>query len=303
MKYLSSCLSPFFETVRLSALGHLCMAWRRRLTVGSATLLGSSVLFASVQQTMAAREPWETGQTADNILQSPEWPESFPLTARHLARADESPDTRFYAQPRIVHHIDDDAISMIKELYKKELPRGGAVLDLMSSWTSHLATGAGEDAADGYFSRVSAVGMNADELAKNPALHDFNVIDLNATPKLAQYGDQTFDAIFCSVSVDYLSRPLDVFAELHRVLKPDGLAIFTWSNRMFPTKAISAWRLASEPARLWICGSYFRYSVNEGWSAPEGRDLSPHPGRSDPVYVVSARKRAPPGAAADKAEL
>ena len=133
------------------------------------------IFFASVQQTMAAREPWETGQDADSILQAPVWPASFPLTAQHLSRADETPDTRFYSQPRIVHHIDDAAIDTLKGLYRKELPRGGCVLDLMSSWTSHLATGAGESTADGYFSRVSAVGMNADELAKNAALHDFNV--------------------------------------------------------------------------------------------------------------------------------
>ena len=74
---------------------------------------------------------------------------------------------------------------------------------------------------------------------------------------------------------------------------------------MFPTKAITAWREASEPARLWICGSYFHYSVPGGFTPPKGQDLSPHPGRSDPVYAVSARKVAVAAAAADadKTEL
>ena len=89
-----------------------------------------------------------------------------------------------------------------------------------------------------------------------------------------------------------LSDPLAVFGEIRRVLKPGGQAVFTWSNRMFPTKAIAAWRLASEPARLWICGSYFHYAG--GFTPPEGADISPYPGRSDPVYVVSARRKGGP---------
>lgn len=260
-----------------------------RLGKASGGVLGIGCLSAVFfQSAMAAREPWETGQSAGSVLINPAWPADFPLSAAHLARIDETADTQFYSQPRMVHHIDDHAIATLKQHYREALPAGGAVLDLMSSWTSHLATGAGESASDGHFSRVSAVGMNAAELEQNPALHDFHVLDLNAKPTLSVYADESFDAVFCSVSVDYLSEPLAVFGEIRRVLKPGGLALFTWSNRMFPTKAISAWRLASEPARLWICGCYFHYAG--GFDAPEGRDLSPHPGRSDPVYAVSARK-------------
>ena len=58
---------------------------------------------------------------------------------------------------------------------------------------------------------------------------------------------------------------------------------------MFPTKAIAAWRAASEPERLWICGSYFHFTG--GFDPPQGRDISPYPSRSDPVYVVQARKQ------------
>jgi hypothetical protein len=259
--------------------------------IGKATggILGAGCLSAVLlQSAMAAREPWETGLSADRILLSPTWPSDFPLSSAHLSRVDETADTHFYGDPRMVHHIDDHAIAALKRHYMEALPPGGAVLDLMSSWTSHLATGAGESASDGHFSRVSAVGMNAAELEANPALHDFHVLDLNASPTLSVYADASFDAVFCSVSVDYLRSPLAVFREIQRVLKPGGVAIFTWSNRMFPTKAISAWRLASEPARLWICGCYFHYAG--GFDAPVGRDLSPNPGQSDPVYAVSARK-------------
>jgi len=114
------------------------------------------------------------------------------------------------------------------------------------------------------------------------------VHDLNASPHLYMLEDETFDAVICSVSVDSLADPLAVLREIRRVLKPDGLAVFTWSNRMFPTKAINAWRRASEPARLWICGSYFHYAG--GFTAPVGEDLSPYPGRADPLYAVSAQK-------------
>ena len=236
------------------------------------------------------KEPWETGQPAALVLDAPEWPASFPLNAEHLSRIDQSPDTRFYAEPRLVQHIDEGAIATLGRHYAEVLPKGGTILDLMSSWTSHLATGRGQQRSDGYFGRVSAVGMHEAELGQNPALHDYHVHDLNAQPHLSMYPDGTFDAVFCSVSVDYLADPLPVFREIHRVLKPGGLALFTWSNRMFPTKAIKAWREASEPARLWICGCYFHYSVVDGWTAPAGVDLSPNPGRSDPVYAVSARK-------------
>ncbi|EOD26472.1 hypothetical protein EMIHUDRAFT_205525 [Emiliania huxleyi CCMP1516] len=231
--------------------------------------------------------PWETGLSAAEVLSSPAWPAAFPLTATHLARLDETPDTRFYARPRInVQHVDESAIAALQELYAQELPRGGAVLDLMSSWTSHLAEGRGRDRADGHFARVSGLGAHAEELRANPALHDYHAHDINADPRLPMYADESFDAVVCSVSVDYLADPLPVFREIHRVLKPGGPALFTWSNRMFPTKAIAAWREASEPARLWICGAYFHYSVPGGFTPPEGVDLSPHAGRSDPVYAL-----------------
>ena len=176
-------------------------------------------------------ELWETGKTAATILEAPEWPEAFPLTAKHLERLDEAPDTQFYSQPRVnVQHIDAYAVSTLGTLYKEVLPKGGAILDLMSSWTSHLEEAAGHDKSDGHYSRVSAVGIHNEELRMNPALHDYHVHDLNAQPNLSMYGDATFDAVFCSVSVDYLVNPLPVFREIHRVLKPDGLALFTWSK-------------------------------------------------------------------------
>lgn len=38
------------------------------------------------------------------------------------------------------------------------------------------------------------------------------------------------------MSVDYLTKPIEVFQEMHRCLKPGGVAIMSFSNRCFPTK-------------------------------------------------------------------
>jgi len=255
------------------------------MSAGLCICVGGALLLPGMQ---AAKAVWETGRSAADVLHEPKWPPAFPLDAKDMSRLDETSDALFYSQPRFVQHIDEYAVKTLNRHYREVLPKGGAVLDLMSSWTSHLATGAGAEKSDGWFARLSAVGMNEAELARNPGLHDYHVADLNEKPSLAMYADNSFDAVFCSVSVDYLSQPLVVFSEIRRVLRPGGLVVFTWSNRMFPTKAINAWRLASEPARLYICGAYIHYTG--GFSAPEGVDLSPYPGRTDPVYAVSARK-------------
>ena len=252
-------------------------------------LLAGSFVAAAAGIMSKQKEPWDTELPAASVLLAPAWPENFPLTEVHLKRIDESDDGQFYFHPRLVQHIDEAAIERLGKYYAEILPKGGEVLDLMSSWTSHLAEGAGRDKSEGHFKRVSALGMHMDELGKNPALHDFYAHDLNKDPRLFMYPDASFDAVFCSVSVDYLARPLEVFNEIGRILRPGGLAVFTWSNRMFPTKAITAWREASEPGRLWICGCYFHF-CRPVFSAPEGFDISPNPGRTDPVYAVTARK-------------
>ena len=266
----------------------------RRLLAAFGCTVGG--VFA-VRSSMAAQQPWSSSKDANTILKEPAWPETFPLSPEHFRRIDETSDGDFYAEPRMVHHIDEHAIATLKRLYGKMLPQGGVVVDLMSSWTSHLSDGKGANKADGHFAKLIAIGMNELELQANPAAHEYHVADLNVDPSLAMLKDSSVDAVFCSVSVDYLTQPLEVFAEIKRVLKPGGLAVFTWSNRMFPQKAIHAWRAASEPERLWICGSYFHYTG--GFSPPTGQDVSPYPGRSDPVYFVHARKEA----TAAKAEL
>ena len=146
---------------------------------------------------MNAEQPWtRAGASASTILVDPEWPAHFPLTAEHLRRIDESRDTQFYAQPRIgVHHIDEQAQKALQAYYRRMLPKGGAVLDLMSSWTSHLAEGAGANREDGHFARLSITGISEPELRANPGAHDYHAHDINQTPSLAHYEDDSFDAV------------------------------------------------------------------------------------------------------------
>ena len=189
-------------------------------------------------------------------------------------RADPSPDPDFYAPDRFVTHIDDGAIAAVGALYR-ELGVRGEVLDLMSSWVSHLP-----DAPD----QLTVLGMNARELAANPQASAAVVHDLNADPHLP-FGDAAFDAALCAVSVDYLVRPVEVFAEVVRVVRPGGVFVCTFSNRLFPTKAIRGWLAASEEERPAIVAAYFRQSG--GWEEPTAM-RRPTPRWGDPLWAVWA---------------
>ena len=141
-----------------------------------------------------------------------EYPDENPLTPEAFARADESPDTIFYQDSRFVTHIDDGAIGAITAYYADSIKPGSDLLDLCSSWISHLP-------ADLTLGRVAGLGMNAAELGRNERLGEYVVQDLNANPILP-FEDASFDVVTNVVSVDYLTRPLEVFKEMHRVLRP-----------------------------------------------------------------------------------
>jgi len=222
------------------------------------------------------------------VLETAEFPDTWPYTQFDLARYDETDDAGFYTDPRFVTHIDDEAIKSLTKYYETALPPSGtedaAVLDICSSWISHYPKGYSAG-------KIVGLGMNAEELARNPVLSSYDVVDLNKDPKLP-YDDNSFDVVTNAVSVDYLTKPKEVFAEMQRVLKPGGRAIMSFSNRCFPTKVISIWSSTGDADHVWIVGSYFHYT--EGFGKPQSEEIT-NPklrGKVDPMYVVTAVKEA-----------
>ena len=204
--------------------------------------------------------------------------DGFPAGA--FQRLDETPDADFYAAPRMVTHIDDGAIAAVTGLYREYFPAGGAILDLMSSWVTHLPP-------EVSYRRVTGLGMNADELAANARLHAWVVHDLNVEPCLP-FADGEFDAAGCCVSIGYLVRPVEVLRDLARVLRPDSPLVITFSNRCFPTKVIALWEALDDAGHAQLVAHYLRAAG--GWSDLVGLDRSS--GTGDPLLAVVARRAA-----------
>jgi SAM-dependent methyltransferase len=192
-----------------------------------------------------------------------------------FSRLDPSPDAAFYAWPRLVTHIDDDAIAAVGALYE-ELDLTGRVLDLMGSWVSHFRRPP---------AHLTALGMNAQELAANAMAAEVVVHDLNRDPRLP-FDEGTFDSAVCCVSVDYLTDPIAVFSDLARVVVAGGLFVCTFSNRCFPTRAIRGWLAANDEQRGAIVAQYFRAST--GWGEPTTRRCTPPGWPGDPLFGVWA---------------
>ncbi len=222
----------------------------------------------------------------------------MPLAARETEflvdtafdRVDDNNDTDFYQRERLVHHLDANARQIINELYADKLQQGWRVLDLMSSWESHTP-------AELELS-LSGLGMNEAELKANPQLSDYTLHDLNEDTALP-YADESFDAVICTASVEYLTHPLQVFAEVKRILRPGGRFIVSFSNRWFPTKVIALWPEMHEFERIGLVMTYFRKSgwqgaVNSfscrGLQRPEGDPHFAQTQVSDPVYAVWGEK-------------
>jgi hypothetical protein len=208
-----------------------------------------------------------------------------------FSREDEALDCKFYSEPRFVQHIDDTAIEMVKNTYGRFLKDNMEVLDLMSSWQSHLP-------ANLSFSRLVGLGLNERELKKNSRLTERLVQDLNVNSKLP-FESNSFDVVVCTVSVEYLINPLAVFEEVSRLLRSDGYFVVTFSNRWFPTKAIKIWKKLHEFERMGMVLEYFirsggfknlqTYSIR-GLPRPHEDKYFPDLRYSDPVYAVWGQK-------------
>ena len=207
------------------------------------------------------------------------------LEPQQRVKLDESDDALFYSFPRFVTHVDEGFIQQLTDLYRQRLQPHTRIFDMMSSWVSHLPD-------ELTFEHVEGHGMNEEELAKNPRLDHYFVQNLNQNQMLP-LPDQSFDAVLNTVSVQYLQRPEAVFAEIYRILKPGGIAIFSFSNRMFYQKAIAAWREASEAQRVELVKQYFQAIPGFGnievitrpSSVPPFLQMLGIPG-GDPFYAV-----------------
>lgn len=206
------------------------------------------------------------------MADDPELPEGL------FERIDPSDDLAFYEQPRFVNHIDDATITALTGCYRERLAPGARVLDLMSSWVSHLP----EEVTYG---SVVGHGMNAAELAHNPRLDAWHVQDLNEDPRLP-WPDRSFDAVLIAVSIQYLTRPVQVLAELARMLAPGGEVIIATSHRCFPTKAIWAFRHLPPEERMRLIAFYLQRAG--GFVAPAFHDCSPE--GADPLWILTARR-------------
>src|SRR5215212_1733256 len=192
-------------------------------------------------------------------------------------RYDETPDEQFYSLPRLVTHIDDRAIAAVTQLYREHFPPDGAILDLMSSWVSHLPS-------EVMYGRVVGLGMNEVELKENV------VQDLNVNPTLP-FRDGEFDGVGCCVSIDYLTRPIEVLSEVGRVLKVGSPMIISFSNRCFPDKAVAIWHQLDDQGHMRLVEEYLREAGN--FENVRGLDRSPRRMFSDPLYAVIGESTGP----------
>ena len=206
-------------------------------------------------------------------------------------RKDERPDDRFYEKPRLIQHIDDTAIEMVRNTYGRFLNRGMRVLDLMSSWQSHIPPNI-------QLERLDGLGLNSEELKRNRQLSDYVVQDLNRN-KTLPYENNAFDVVLNTMSVEYLTDPIAIFREVARVLRPGGQFVVTFSNRWFPPKAIRVWEELHDFERMGLVSEYFMrsggftdintYSIR-GLPRPHDDKYFPEFRYSDPIYAVWGQK-------------
>lgn len=206
--------------------------------------------------------------------------DSLGLPRDAFTKEDPGDDAAFYAEPRLVTHIDDRAIAALTDFYRQALPAGGVILDLMSSWVSHLPP-------EVAYAQVIGHGMNGAELAANPRFTRWFTQDLNRDPKLP-LDDASLDAVTICVSVQYLEQPVAVLSEVARVLKPGGQIVIAFSNRCFPTKAVMIWRMLDEESHARLVELY----LDRAGFSDVGATMLLDGVTSDPLTVVTGRRQA-----------
>ena len=209
--------------------------------------------------------------------------ETLGLPQGAFAKLDGEPDELFYEEPRLVYHIDDNAVALLTEFYRSALPQGGVLLDLMSSWVSHLPP-------EIEYAGVIGLGMNVAELDANPRLAIRLVHNLNREPRLP-LADNTIDAAMICVSVQYLEEPDAVLRDVARVLRPGAPIVISFSNRCFWTKAVAVWRALGDDGHAALVERYLQHAGFENIEAYQLAEWIED--EQDPLYVVTGRAPAP----------
>ena len=259
--------------------------WTDLLFLASAAPLPVNAMITDPKTGIALPEIGEIESSIPN-----EWIEN-PFTGNTksiFGRLDSTPDSNFYTEPRFVEHVDQNAVrAMTDYISNQAIQDSDSILDLCSSWTSHIDTKA-------KMNLVAGLGMNEIELKANPVLSEYIVRDLNDNPTLP-YSDNAFSVVLCQLSIDYLTKPLDIMKEVSRVLKPGGKVHILFSNRLFIQKAVAVWTGADDIDHAYTVGSYLAFCNGE-FENIQARDLSTRQGRKkmivgDPLYVVIATKK------------
>jgi len=180
----------------------------------------------------------------------------------------------------VIEDVDAAALAAITDIYREIMPEGGAILDVMSSWVSHLPP-------EIDYRRVVGVGVDACVLAENPFLDEWRVQDLNRSPTLP-FANGEFDGAAICGAIQHLTRPAEVIREVGRVLRPGAPLVVTFSQRCLATKAIACWCLLDDTAQLCLVARHFVEAGN--WTDIRCIDRTP-PSGGVPLYAVIASSR------------
>ena len=264
-------------------------------------MCGKELLLNAMVGKVDAKEIERGGSSVDLMevlttgpgMQSP-WQENHTdfFSENAFTRDDLRPDTEFYSKPRFVQHLDDTALEVVRSTYGRFLTDNMEVLDLMSSWQSHLPSNL-------TYKAVTGIGLNQEELIRNSQLSNYRLQDLNINTAL-RFKSNSFDIVICTASIEYLIHPHAIFDEVSRVLRPNGYFIITFSNRWFSNKAIKIWKELHEFERMGLVLEYFRCSENyknlqtysiRGLPRPRTDKYFPDLAFSDPIYAVWGQNR------------
>ena len=208
------------------------------------------------------------------------------LSSYDRTKADISDDEIFYQQPRFVHHLSDSFRNRLTSLYSEFLLNHHIILDLMSSWVSHLPSNIS-------YKKVIGHGMNEAELSSNERLDKFFVQNLNKKQNMP-IEDSSVDVGLIVAGWQYLQYPEKVSLELSRVIKSDSLLIISFTNRAFWTKAPNIWTYSSEEKRIEYVTSVL---TSNGWrienilneKTQDKKLFGFYSSESDPFFSVIAR--------------